>query len=74
MSFVDRVPDRYVTGFGGMRQAIYSPLGLPKSREELTPFTFEIYATTDPRCIKAQEKFIKGLAKLNRPSGRRGQA
>ncbi len=65
--FSGRTPDRCVTGFGGANHAIYSPVGIPRSRDELEPFTYELYPTTDPRSVKAQEKFVKGLTKLNRP-------
>jgi len=39
----DRKPDRYVPGFGGRMNAIYSPVGTPKPREECQPFTFILH-------------------------------
>lgn len=59
-------PDRYSTCLG-KRVAIMQPAGVPKAREECQPFSFELFTASDPRNVKAQEKFVKGLERVSRP-------
>jgi hypothetical protein len=83
----DRKPDRYVPGFGGRMNAIYSPVGTPKPREECQTFTFILHDPsghrddsrnhrrfTPEQNIKAQEKFLKQLATLTKKQEREAKA